>query len=238
MKLASFIAGGKASFGVVTADGVIVLNGRLKSGANTLREALEAGALDEIRGVAKGAKPDHKLSDITFPPGHSRPAENPLRRHQLSLARRRGRPRIAEAAEHVHPLHRHAGRPRRRDDPAEALGQFRLRGRVHRGDRQGRPRHPDRARARSRRRLHLLRRRQRARLSEVFGHVGQELARHRPARAVARHHGRNPRSDQAHADDAAQRPAGAAFRHRPDDLFGAADHLVLLAISPCSIPAT
>ena len=40
-----------------------------------------------------------------------------------------------------------------------------------------------------------------------------------------------PDPDQAHADDAAQRPAGAALRHRPDDLFDAADHLVLLATS-------
>jgi 2-keto-4-pentenoate hydratase/2-oxohepta-3-ene-1,7-dioic acid hydratase in catechol pathway len=68
MKLASFIAGGKASFGVVTADGVFALNGRLKSGANTLREALEAGSLDEIRGVANGARPDRPLSEITFLP--------------------------------------------------------------------------------------------------------------------------------------------------------------------------
>ena len=68
MKLASYIAGGKAAFGVVADDGVVTMNGRLKSGAATLREALAAGALGEIREAANGAKPDHKLSDIRFLP--------------------------------------------------------------------------------------------------------------------------------------------------------------------------
>ncbi len=68
MKLASYIAGGKPAFGVVVDDGVVTLNGRLKSGAATLREALAAGALDEIRDAVKSAKPDRKLSDIRFLP--------------------------------------------------------------------------------------------------------------------------------------------------------------------------
>jgi 2-keto-4-pentenoate hydratase/2-oxohepta-3-ene-1,7-dioic acid hydratase in catechol pathway len=68
MKLASFVAGGKAAFGVVTGDSVIVMNGRLKCGATTLREALAANALDEIRAGAKTAKPDYKLADIKFLP--------------------------------------------------------------------------------------------------------------------------------------------------------------------------
>ncbi len=69
MKLASYIAGGgKPAFGVVADGGVIGMNGRLKCGASTLREALEAGALDEIRALANGAKPDHPLSAIRFLP--------------------------------------------------------------------------------------------------------------------------------------------------------------------------
>jgi len=68
MKLASFAAGGQAAFGVVTDGGVVVLNGRLNSGAATLREALAAGALGEIRDVAKNSKPDHALSAIRFLP--------------------------------------------------------------------------------------------------------------------------------------------------------------------------
>ncbi len=68
MKLASYLTGGKASFGVVVGEGIVTMNGRLKSGAATLREALEAGALDEMRGIAAGATPDCKLSEVRFLP--------------------------------------------------------------------------------------------------------------------------------------------------------------------------
>ncbi len=68
MKLASFVAGGKAVFGLVTGDSVIVMTGRLACGATTLREALAANALDEIRAAAKTAKPDHKLAHVKFLP--------------------------------------------------------------------------------------------------------------------------------------------------------------------------
>jgi 2-keto-4-pentenoate hydratase/2-oxohepta-3-ene-1,7-dioic acid hydratase in catechol pathway len=68
MKLASFVAGGHAAFGVVTGDSVIVMNGRLACGATALREALAADVFDEIRAVANTAKPDHKLADIKFLP--------------------------------------------------------------------------------------------------------------------------------------------------------------------------
>jgi 2-keto-4-pentenoate hydratase/2-oxohepta-3-ene-1,7-dioic acid hydratase in catechol pathway len=64
MKLMSFMAGGKPAFGVVSGDGVTAMNGRLKSGAASLREALAADALDEIRKLAKNAAPDHKLADV------------------------------------------------------------------------------------------------------------------------------------------------------------------------------
>lgn len=68
MKLASYVAAGQDAFGVVVADGVVSMNGRLKSGASTLREAIAAGALDEMRALAKDAMPDHRLSDIRFLP--------------------------------------------------------------------------------------------------------------------------------------------------------------------------
>ncbi len=67
MKLASYIAGGKPAFGVVAGDGVVTMTGRLGK-IETLRDALDAGALDQVRAAAKGAGPDHKLSDITFLP--------------------------------------------------------------------------------------------------------------------------------------------------------------------------
>ena len=63
MKLASYVVGGKPAFGVVTDDNVITMSGRLLSGAATLRDALAAGALEEIRDLAKSAQPDSYSND-------------------------------------------------------------------------------------------------------------------------------------------------------------------------------
>ena len=71
MKLASFIADGKACFGVVTGDGVVTLNHRL--GAATLRDALAAGALAEMRKTTETAKPDHKLGEVKWLPAIPNP---------------------------------------------------------------------------------------------------------------------------------------------------------------------
>jgi 2-keto-4-pentenoate hydratase/2-oxohepta-3-ene-1,7-dioic acid hydratase in catechol pathway len=62
MKLASYVAGGKACYGAVVGDGVVTLKGHA-----SLRDALAAGTLDDMR-KASSAKPDHKLSDIRFLP--------------------------------------------------------------------------------------------------------------------------------------------------------------------------
>ncbi|HET7681276.1 MAG TPA: fumarylacetoacetate hydrolase family protein [Xanthobacteraceae bacterium] len=68
MKLASYVAGGKPSFGAVVGDGVVTLNDKLGGKYADLREALAGGALEQMKQAAQGAKPDHKLSDITFLP--------------------------------------------------------------------------------------------------------------------------------------------------------------------------
>jgi 2-keto-4-pentenoate hydratase/2-oxohepta-3-ene-1,7-dioic acid hydratase in catechol pathway len=68
MKLASYLSYGAETFGIVVGDGVITLGGRLKAGYRTLREALAAGALDEIRKLAKSASPDRKLDTLRFLP--------------------------------------------------------------------------------------------------------------------------------------------------------------------------
>jgi 2-keto-4-pentenoate hydratase/2-oxohepta-3-ene-1,7-dioic acid hydratase in catechol pathway len=73
MKLASYIADGKAVFGVVTGDGVVTMNDGLKGRCATLRDALAMGALDQIRHLAQGAKPDHKLADVRFLPAITNP---------------------------------------------------------------------------------------------------------------------------------------------------------------------
>ena len=71
MKLASYIADGKACFGVVTGDGVITLNQRLGGRYTSLRHALAADALAEIG--KSGAKADHGLSDIKWLPAIPKP---------------------------------------------------------------------------------------------------------------------------------------------------------------------
>jgi 2-keto-4-pentenoate hydratase/2-oxohepta-3-ene-1,7-dioic acid hydratase in catechol pathway len=68
MKLASYIANGKPSFGVVVGDGVVTMNERLKGRHATLRDAIAGGALDEMRRAAEGAKPDHALAGLDFLP--------------------------------------------------------------------------------------------------------------------------------------------------------------------------
>ena len=66
MKLASYIADGKACYGAVTGDGVITLNERLGGRYGSLRGAL--GALADLRNAVDGAKPDHGLGDIRWRP--------------------------------------------------------------------------------------------------------------------------------------------------------------------------
>jgi 2-keto-4-pentenoate hydratase/2-oxohepta-3-ene-1,7-dioic acid hydratase in catechol pathway len=64
MKLASYMVDGRATFGVVAGGGIInatrCLNGRF----STLRQALAADALEDVRHATMGQTPDHKLSDV------------------------------------------------------------------------------------------------------------------------------------------------------------------------------
>jgi 2-keto-4-pentenoate hydratase/2-oxohepta-3-ene-1,7-dioic acid hydratase in catechol pathway len=71
MKLASYLADGKPAYGVVVNDGFVTLNDRLPYA--TLRDALAANALDEIRRVTSGAQPDRRLADIRFLPAIPNP---------------------------------------------------------------------------------------------------------------------------------------------------------------------
>src|SRR5437764_12563601 len=68
MKRASYLADGKACFGVVTDAGVISLNGRLGDRCKSLREALVGDALAEMRKIAGSASPDHSLTAVTWLP--------------------------------------------------------------------------------------------------------------------------------------------------------------------------
>ena len=67
MKLASYRVNGEDTFGAVVGDGVVTLGGG-KSRYRTLRDALAAGALGELKSAAAGKTPDRKLAQITFLP--------------------------------------------------------------------------------------------------------------------------------------------------------------------------
>jgi 2-keto-4-pentenoate hydratase/2-oxohepta-3-ene-1,7-dioic acid hydratase in catechol pathway len=71
MKLASYMADGVPSFGVVTGDGIIAMNSRL--GLPDLKSALGAGVMPLMVALAEKAKPDHKLADIRFLPAIPNP---------------------------------------------------------------------------------------------------------------------------------------------------------------------
>ncbi len=68
MKIASYIVDGKEAYGVVAGDGIITMSGRLKGDPKSLRGAIANRALDQMRELATGAKPDRRLSDVQFLP--------------------------------------------------------------------------------------------------------------------------------------------------------------------------
>ena len=67
MKLASYRVDGEDTFGAVVGDGVVMLGGG-KGRWRSLRDALAAGALGELKAAIAGKAPDHKLTQITFLP--------------------------------------------------------------------------------------------------------------------------------------------------------------------------
>src|SRR5262249_33775061 len=66
MKLASFRAGGRDLFGVVSGDGGVAMNERI--GCGSLREALSKDLLGKIKTAVQGARTDHALKDVTLLP--------------------------------------------------------------------------------------------------------------------------------------------------------------------------
>jgi len=68
MKLASYVANGKAGFGVVVGDGVIDVPPLTAGKIPGLRQALAANALDHIGRLAAGRAPDRPLAGLQFLP--------------------------------------------------------------------------------------------------------------------------------------------------------------------------
>jgi 2-keto-4-pentenoate hydratase/2-oxohepta-3-ene-1,7-dioic acid hydratase in catechol pathway len=71
MKLATFITNGLPAYGAVVGDGVITLSDRLAY--PTLRDALAAGSLDEMRAAVNGSKPDRALAGLQLLPAIPNP---------------------------------------------------------------------------------------------------------------------------------------------------------------------
>jgi len=67
MKLLSFIADGRSSFGAVKDNGVVDLGARM-TGCTTLRQLLETSRMAEATRLVASAAPDHPLERITFLP--------------------------------------------------------------------------------------------------------------------------------------------------------------------------
>jgi 2-keto-4-pentenoate hydratase/2-oxohepta-3-ene-1,7-dioic acid hydratase in catechol pathway len=73
MKLASYLAGGREAYGVVSGNGLITLNERL--GFESLDEALASGALGDVEIAIDGARPDHDLNAVELLPVISNPGK-------------------------------------------------------------------------------------------------------------------------------------------------------------------
>jgi hypothetical protein len=74
MKLASFKAGGRASYGAVTDGGIIDL-GRKLSKYPALIDLLRAQAIPEARAAAQG-QPDYQMKDVEMLPPIPAPDKN------------------------------------------------------------------------------------------------------------------------------------------------------------------
>jgi 2-keto-4-pentenoate hydratase/2-oxohepta-3-ene-1,7-dioic acid hydratase in catechol pathway len=68
VKLASYVADGKASSGVVAGDGVIDVAPLTDGKISSLRQALAANALDDLRQLTAGRTPDREVSNLQFLP--------------------------------------------------------------------------------------------------------------------------------------------------------------------------
>ncbi len=68
MRLASYIAHGRTSFGAVVGDGVVDFRVRFGSRFASLVDLVRAGVLDEVRDVTAGVRPDFPLAEVELLP--------------------------------------------------------------------------------------------------------------------------------------------------------------------------
>lgn len=68
MRLASYIADGQRTYGVVSDGGVVGIPDRLRTQYPTLKDAIAGQAIADIRRACQGARPDHDIKAVQFLP--------------------------------------------------------------------------------------------------------------------------------------------------------------------------
>ncbi|PWT77087.1 MAG: 5-carboxymethyl-2-hydroxymuconate isomerase [Proteobacteria bacterium] len=68
MKVATFIVGGVTRFGIVKPDGVVDAVRLFDKRYGSVKAALAAGAMDQLRRLAQNAKPDYRTDTVTLLP--------------------------------------------------------------------------------------------------------------------------------------------------------------------------
>jgi 2-keto-4-pentenoate hydratase/2-oxohepta-3-ene-1,7-dioic acid hydratase in catechol pathway len=68
MHLATYNIRGRSSFGVAVGDGIVDLRPRLAPRLTSVLDVLRAGALDEVRAVVAGVRPDFPLTEVELLP--------------------------------------------------------------------------------------------------------------------------------------------------------------------------
>src|ERR1041385_598309 len=64
MHLATYNIRGRSSFGVAVGDGIVDLRPRLAPRVTSVLDVLRAGALDEVKSVVAGVRPDFPLTEV------------------------------------------------------------------------------------------------------------------------------------------------------------------------------
>ena len=127
MRLASYIARGRTSFGAVVGEGLVDFRVRFGSRFASLVDLMRANALDEARAALAGVRPDFPLSEVELLPPLLTPEK--ILCIGINYANRNADfndPDVPKYPEHVLPPSRLAGRFRTIAGAAEGVRAARL----------------------------------------------------------------------------------------------------------------
>ncbi len=127
MRLASYIARGRTSFGAVVGEGLVDFRVRFGSRFASLVDLMRANALDEARAALAGVRPDFPLSEVELLPPLLTPEK--ILCIGINYANRNADfndPDVAEISEHVLSPSRLTGRFRAIAGAAEGVRAARL----------------------------------------------------------------------------------------------------------------